>query len=210
MVARLQHRYDATLITANIDDLHERASELEGHEAKVMHVHGRLTHMMCTARGCDPWDVGYRAVDPESERCPRCNSLKGVKPQVVFFGEPAPLYRAMFDAFKRLGRRDVILVIGTSGKVIDIGSVAAITEATTILSNLAPSDEIWMPGSPCIEDRQFDHVIHGRAVDTAPEIEALVHRLMAGEAVLPACEPLQPEPPGHGRGDDPRPSIVGP
>jgi len=184
-VARLQHLYGAVLITQNVDDLHERAASIEGYEANVMHVHGRLTHMMCTSPGCVPWEIGYRHAHPDTEYCPRCASPKGVKPQIVLFGEPAPLYRPMRDVLKRLKYKDVLLVIGTSGKVVDIGEVAMKTDATTILSNLEPSTEQWLPEAPCIEDGQFDHVIHGRAAEMAPQIEALVHRLMAGDNAIP-------------------------
>lgn len=181
MVARLQAAFDATLITQNVDDLHDRAA---AHltNPDILHVHGRLTHIMCTAQGCEPWAIGHDDWDAEDGRCPHCSSIKGVKPDVVLFGENAPHYKRMWKLLGKLTSKDILLVIGTSGKVVDIGSIAAKSAATTILSNLESSQELSMPGAPCVEDRQFNHVIHGRAIDTAPAIEMLVHQVVARNA----------------------------
>lgn len=181
MIARLQAAFDTTLITQNVDDLHDRASaHLPG--ADILHVHGRLTHIMCTAQGCKPWSIGHDAWDADDGRCPHCSSIKGVKPDVVLFGENAPHYKRMWKLLGKLTSKDILLVIGTSGKVIDIGSIAAKTAATTILSNLESSQELSMPGAPCVEDQQFTHVLHGRAIDTAEPIERLVHEIMQRNA----------------------------
>lgn len=181
MVARLQSAFDTTLITQNVDDLHDRAA---AHltNPDILHVHGRLTHIMCTAQGCEPWSIGHDDWDAEDGRCPHCASIKGVKPDVVLFGENAPHYKRMWKLLSKLTAKDILLVIGTSGKVVDIGSIAAKTPATTILSNLESSQDLSMPGAPCVEDRQFDHVIHGRAIDTAAEIETLVQTIVLRNA----------------------------
>ncbi|WP_425277496.1 Sir2 family NAD-dependent protein deacetylase [Methylobacterium nodulans] len=77
-----------------------------------------------------------------------------MKPNVVFFHENAPAYRTMNKALMRLTENDVLLVMGTSGQVIDIGSYAAMTKVFAILSNLKSETRASMPGSPVIEDRQ--------------------------------------------------------
>jgi NAD-dependent deacetylase len=101
-----------------------------------------------------------------------------VKPAVVFFNEGAPLYRRMHKALNALDFDDVLLVMGTSGAVVPIGVWAATLPATTVLSNLKSDDRLSMPGAPVCEDRQFNHVLHGRAAERAAEIEALVDHLM--------------------------------
>lgn len=172
MLADWQRRYGAVLLTQNIDDLLERAGCTD-----VVHLHGDLRAMQCKACG-NQWPVGYAAWDPSEDRCPKCSSRKGVKPGVVFFGEAAPHYRTMWRTFTELTTGDVLVVIGTSGKVIDIGSVAAGSRATTILSNLEPSSEASMPGAPVAEDRHFHHVLHGRAAAIAPDLDSLIQTLM--------------------------------
>jgi NAD-dependent deacetylase len=171
MVARLQARFAGTsIITQNIDDLHER-----GGATDVLHVHGKLAEMKCEACG-HVWDIGYRAWS-DDDRCPRirgtvqCGCKKGVKPNVIMFHEMAPNYLPMWKTFQSLAKQDVLLVIGTSGAVIGVGDVAAASPATAILSNLESSETI--------PDRLFDHVIHGRASETADKIEALASELLA-------------------------------
>lgn len=168
-----QDRFAAEIITQNIDDLLERAGC-----ADVLHVHGSLDRMLCTACGTD-FEIGFRDWDVAEDRCPKCQSKRGVKPGVVFFGEHAPGYRPMVRKFDALTANDILVVIGTSGRVLDIGTVAALSSATTVLSNLESSTEASLPGAYCVEDRQFDHVLHGRISDIAADLDALVTGLMA-------------------------------
>ena len=173
MVTRLQKAFDTIIITQNIDNLHERAGATD-----VLHVHGNLTEMKCEACGYI-WDIGYTEWGPD-DTCPRmrgeiqCGCKKGVKPNVIMFHEAAPNYKPMWKTLLGLGELDVLLVIGTSGKVIEIGDIAAHSRAKTILANLESSED----GSDGVQDRQFDHVLHGRASETAPQIEALIQSLL--------------------------------
>ncbi len=68
----------------------------------------------------------------------------------------------------------MLLVIGTSGKVIEIGDIAAHSRAKTILSKLESSTD----EHDGVQDRQFEHVLHGKAAETAPQIEALIQSLL--------------------------------
>ncbi len=97
-----------------MDDLLERAGCQD-----VVHLHGSLTRMRCTACG-HAWDVGHAPWDHASDRCPpeRCRSLRGVKPDVVFFGEESPLYRLLHAEIRGLRAEDVVLVVGTNCGVI--------------------------------------------------------------------------------------------
>lgn len=171
MVTRLQARFPETkIMTQNIDNLHERAGA-----TNVLHVHGNLTEMKCEACG-HVWDIGYAEWGPD-DCCPRmrgaipCGCKKGVKPNVIMFHESAPNYAPMWNALHGMRERDVLLVIGTSGQVIRIGDIAARTSATTILSNLESADSI--------PDKQFNHVMHGRASETAPRIEELIQSVLS-------------------------------
>jgi len=171
-----QARFDAQLITQNVDDLLERAGARD-----VLHVHGFLPEMRCLACGHD-WSVGTAAWDPEEDRCPACNSLKGVKPNVVFFNEQAPLYAPMWKAFRSLTREDILVVIGTDGAVIPIGAIAAELPCRKALNTLAPVPrEAWQPGmvSPAL----FHRSLFMRAAEAVGELDALVSGWMAEDPV---------------------------
>ena len=159
-----QRRFGATLITQNVDDLFERAGARD-----VLHVHGFLTALRCLDCGAE-WDFGYQKFSPENHACPQCGAFRAVKPNVVFFNESAPLYTEMFRRLEALTAADLLVVIGTSGTVLPVAEIARRSLATTILSNL--------DSDPSVADRHFTHVLHGRAAEIAPELDAFVTRLM--------------------------------
>jgi len=129
-IARLA-RYlpDVTLVTQNVDDLHERAGS-----PHVLHLHGSLHHPRClecdtpfpvppdqaVTRPADP-DRLYETVDllPDGRRlppplCPACGGL--IRPGVVWFGEALPP-GALETALDAAGHCDLLLSVGTSGVV---------------------------------------------------------------------------------------------
>jgi NAD-dependent deacetylase len=163
-----QQRFGADLITQNVDDLFERAG---AHD--VLHVHGSLTSMRCLECGAH-WEQGYRKFDPVTDRCPHCGGLHGVKPNVVFFHEMAPLYADMWRRLAALTEEDVLVVIGTSGNVLPVAEIARRTPATTVLSNLE-SDR-------GLVERHFNYVLHGRAAEIAPQLDELATGLMEPDA----------------------------
>jgi NAD-dependent deacetylase len=166
LLARWQQRYPgARLITQNVDDLLERAGCTD-----VMHVHGRYTHMRCEGCGL-VWELGYAAVEA-GERCPRarCKSRK-IRPAIVFFHETAPLYRDMYRAIGKLERDDVLVVIGTTGAVVDIGALARPLRCHKLLVNLNPSPEL--------DERIFDWVRMAPVCSVLDELDDEVQRLLA-------------------------------
>jgi NAD-dependent deacetylase len=91
--------------------------------------------MNCTA--CrNVWDINYKEISHENIRCPKCNSNKGVKPNVVFFGEMAPLYRDMKSILNNLTAKDMLIVMGTMGNVVNINNYAGFVNSYKILNNL--------------------------------------------------------------------------
>jgi NAD-dependent deacetylase len=94
-----------TLVTQNVDDLHERGGALE-----VIHMHGEHLNAWCT--WCDmrsPW----RGPLIDRPSCPACGS-RALRPDVVWFGEVP--YR-MDEIFAALRGCDLFVSIGTSGAV---------------------------------------------------------------------------------------------
>lgn len=105
-----------TLVTQNVDDLHERAGS-----NGVIHLHGNLHSPRCsvcaTPHIADPnendqvIEEGFRIEPPI---CQQCSSP--VRPGVVWFGESLP-ERAFQQAFDAAGDCDLFLSVGTSGVV---------------------------------------------------------------------------------------------
>lgn len=111
LIAELQKKYPQRILnlTQNVDDLLERA----GCES-VVHLHGTLTDLRCeTCQQLTP--IGYNPITPDMT-CPHCGSTS-VRHNVVMFHEPAPAYKLIPQA---LNAASALIVIGTSGQVIDV------------------------------------------------------------------------------------------
>lgn len=98
-----------TLITQNIDDLHERAGSED-----VLHLHGSIGRFHCN--GCQaPYTL--RPDDRSAPLPPSCKFCTDyVRPSIVWFGETLP-GRELGAAWRAAEQCDVFLIIGTSGVV---------------------------------------------------------------------------------------------
>lgn len=138
-----------TLVTQNIDDLHERGGARE-----VIHMHGELMRALCQFCGAR-WDAPER-MEP-SDLCPTC-SRPGTRPDVVWFGEIPYHMERIAEA---IAKADLFVSIGTSGEVYPAAGFveeARAFGARTLEINLEPSR---IPGL-------FDRVIAGPATRTVP------------------------------------------
>ncbi len=150
-LARLEQRHEGELliVTQNVDDLHERAGS-----RKLLHMHGELRRVRCTACGVRPeWDADTGVAIP----CPSCG-VAALRPDVVWFGE-MPLHMDAIEA--ALDRCDLFVSIGTSGTVYPAAGFARIASrhAHTIELNLEPSG--WS---------DFEQSIQGQASVIVPEL----------------------------------------
>jgi NAD-dependent deacetylase len=107
-----RHFEDWTLITQNVDGLHQMADS-----RSVVELHGSIWRMRCT-QGCQaPWEdrtVPLAVAGGVLPRCTRCGSL--ARPDVVWFGESLP-GEALAAALAAAQRCQVMLVVGTSAVV---------------------------------------------------------------------------------------------
>lgn len=151
-------------LTQNVDDLLERAGAKD-----VVHLHGELTKLICPSCG-SVTIIGYEPYNPTP--CTQCGYDK-IKPKIVFFYEQAPMYAQMYQVFTSLGENDCVLVIGTSGNVIDICSLLVLNPriGKKILNNLTPS--------PSIDERVFDEVIYDDATNVIGRIDTLLKDFFA-------------------------------
>ena len=130
VVSQLKNKYpnDIAVITQNIDDMFEKAG-CKG----VIHLHGFLQELRCTK--CKKLvNIGYEEQFEKHETCPKCKKL--LRPNIVFFGEAAPKYDDMYKEFKD---GEVLVVIGTSGAVVNSDMLLTSKIKFSILNNLEKS-----------------------------------------------------------------------
>ncbi len=120
-----------TLITQNVDDLHERAGS-----QNLIHMHGELLKARCLKTGAVvPWNEDMDSTTP----CPCCKQLGVLRPHIVWFGE-MPLDMEKIEM--ALEQCDLFVAIGTSGQVYPAAGfvqLAAAYGAHTVELNLEPS-----------------------------------------------------------------------
>jgi NAD-dependent deacetylase len=154
-----------TLITQNVDDLHERAGS-----APVLHLHGRLARPYCAScRQPHVFPEGLTPPAPDRQRIdpPRCSACGGrIRPGVVWFGEELPTqeWRAAVDAACQC---DAFFCVGTSSLVQPAASLtdrATRAGAITIQVNVSPTEI----------DGQVTHTLRGAAGSVLPLLVAEV------------------------------------
>lgn len=101
LLAALEKEYDVTIITQNIDNLHERAGSTQ-----VVHLHGEILKMRCER---DITDIQDTMEDITSYD--RSQQGHRMRPHIVWFGEDVPL---ISDASYIVEEADILLIIGTS------------------------------------------------------------------------------------------------
>ena len=139
-----------TLVTQNIDDLHERAGS-----QRVLHMHGELLKARC--QNCEAAQVWPGDLTVE-DACPDCALPGALRPDVVWFGE-MPLH--LNDIDWALRNADLFVAIGTSGPVYPAAGFAAEARAYG-----APTCEINLEAAD--NAHCFDEARYGPASETVP------------------------------------------
>lgn len=124
IIAALEKDYNVTVITQNVDNLHEKAGSTH-----VIHLHGELTKV-CSSR--EPYDPQYiEELGPDNSQVdPGTKAGDGslLRPFIVFFGESVPMLE---PAASEVEDADVFVVIGTSLNVYPAASLLYYTKPGT-------------------------------------------------------------------------------
>lgn len=140
-----------TLVTQNIDDLHQRAGS-----ERVLPMHGELLKARCTeCTTLSNWqdDLLMTSI------CPHCGSKGTMRPHVVWFGE-MPLYLDEID--RVIQQCDLFVSIGTSGNVYPAAGLVQMANACgthTVELNLEPAANV----------SSFREQIYGPATSIVPQ-----------------------------------------
>lgn len=105
ILARLEQRFNVTIITQNVDDLHER-----GGSSHVIHLHGELSK----AQSSKNPNLVYPMEGWEIKEGDCCELGSQLRPHIVWFGEPVP---KMEEAIDHAASADYFIVVGTSLQV---------------------------------------------------------------------------------------------
>lgn len=155
LLAELEKEYDVTVITQNIDDLHERAGS-----SHIIHLHGEL--MKC----CSENDLSIPLPLPEGRlrMTTEDRDAQGhrLRPFIVYFGEPVP---RMEDAVREVETADIFVIIGTSLNVYPAAGLVQFVPRGTPIYLIDPKD---VPGSS-----QFVHIKMGAGKGMAELINKL-------------------------------------
>lgn len=101
----LEDAYEVSVVTQNVDNLHERSGS-----SKVIHLHGELFKSRSTRNPSLVYDIeGWEL--KEGDKCAEGSQLR---PHIVWFGEMVPM---MDVATQEVLSADILLVVGTSLQV---------------------------------------------------------------------------------------------
>jgi len=165
IIVELKQKYpdDISVLTQNVDDLFEKAG-MKKHE--IVHLHGYLKELRC--RECEEiFDAAYSSQDSVASECPSCGAK--LRANIVFFGEAAPKYQILTQ---ELNNCELIVIIGTSGNVLDVTYFAQLTKYS-ILNNLEPSN--------AIDDSYFTKVYYAKATQAIDEIAKYIEEFLENE-----------------------------
>ena len=150
-----------TVITQNVDGLHQRAGS-----RVVIEIHGNIARTRCSRASCA---LECDTDDRDVPLCPACGAP--ARPDVVWFGEAIPA-QALEQAYAALEDCDVLLSIGTSALVYPAAGFPAIAQARG--SRIV---EINPRSTPLSE--QADFVVRGTSAVVLPQLVSAVRRLRA-------------------------------
>ncbi|MDY2587781.1 SIR2 family NAD-dependent protein deacylase [Winogradskyella aquimaris] len=124
-IAALEEQYKVTVVTQNIDDLHERAGSTD-----VVHLHGELRKIRSSGNTNDihVWTEDLHVGDT-------CKKGYQLRPHVVWFGEDVPM---MDTAIKICYAADILIIIGTSMQVYPAASLIHYVQPDTAIYYIDP------------------------------------------------------------------------
>lgn len=157
-LARLEDHYNVTIITQNVDNLHERAGSSD-----VLHLHGEITKVRSEKNENLIYEIGDKPI----ELGDTADDGAQLRPHVVWFGEMVP---SIEKAASIVPKADLLIVIGTSLSVYPAAG----------LTGYAQDDIdkfIIDPKNPDLPSRNnWKHIQERAATGTPKLVEELIQR----------------------------------
>lgn len=162
IIAALEDDYDVTIVTQNVDDLHERAGS-----TNVIHLHGELLK----ARPVD--DEGSLVVDWPGDITIRDKDERGVqlRPHIVWFGEQVPKLEL---AARAVAAADLIIIVGTSMKVYPAAGLVGYADPSIPVIYVDPNPNINYE----LQSRDITTIVKGGS-EGMEEARELIREILA-------------------------------
>ena len=129
-LAQLEKLFDVSIITQNVDDLHERAGS-----SNILHLHGEIRKARCTLNEEDIYDIkGWELKEGDLSK-----QGHQLRPHIVWFGEAVP---AIEEAVPLVNSADILLVIGTSLNVYPAAGLINYTKNGTSIYVIDPGEPV--------------------------------------------------------------------
>ncbi|MCQ0111943.1 SIR2 family NAD-dependent protein deacylase [Zhouia amylolytica] len=137
-IARIENEFDVTIVTQNVDDLHERSGS-----RTVIHLHGELLK----ARSSFDEDLIYDWKE-DINIGDFCEHNSQLRPHIVWFGEAVPM---MQPAIEKVSEADILMVVGTSMQVYPAASLVHYKKVETPIYFIDPKPNISKSEIPNLE-----------------------------------------------------------
>jgi NAD-dependent deacetylase len=158
-LADLQEMFRVTIITQNIDDLHQRAGS-----KKVIHLHGEITKARSSLSPTLVESIGYKDILPGQI----ASDGSQLRPFVVWFGEPVPM---MDKAIEVVATADFFLVVGTSLEVYPAASLIEYVPIEAVRFLIDPN--------PTLNADESFHTVREAATEGVPLVCSQIRALQA-------------------------------
>ena len=136
LVAELEKNFDVTVVTQNVDDLHERAGS-----TKVIHLHGELMKATSSNNPNDPRQIVTLDADHVDIHIgDKAADGSQLRPFIVWFGEAVP---EIERAAEETSKADVFVVIGTSLNVYPAAGLIQFAPPEAHIYLIDPKDVPW-------------------------------------------------------------------
>lgn len=143
LLAELEKDFDVTVVTQNVDDLHERAGS-----SRVIHLHGEIMKVSSSAAPDDPRYI--RTLPPTRlsvAHGERAGDGSLLRPWIVWFGEAVP---NLVPAAEATSVADIFVIIGTSLNVYPAAGLVGYTRPDIPIFLIDPKD-VRVPSNRRIE-----------------------------------------------------------
>ena len=164
LLADLEKWHDVTIITQNIDNLHERAGS-----SKVLHLHGELSKVTSSDCRTDPACIKELPLDVPIRIGDKAADGSQLRPHIVWFGEYVTEYEVATQIIKEA---DIFVVIGTSLTVIPASDLIRYPHHSVPKFIIDPSKPANSYNDNYLD--QFEHIRQ----PAADGMESFIDRLM--------------------------------